>query len=48
MADQILDQIRDVFEGQIDFDGQRRSEVLATLLLAVTGVRPIHLPIDMA
>ncbi|KAI9147925.1 putative signal peptidase complex subunit [Paramyrothecium foliicola] len=38
MADQILDQIRDIFEGQIDFDGQRRSEVLATILLAVTGL----------
>ncbi|KAH7308207.1 signal peptidase complex, spc12 subunit [Stachybotrys elegans] len=38
MADQILDQVRDVVEGQIDFDGQRRVEVLATIILALSGV----------
>jgi signal peptidase complex subunit 1 len=38
MADQILDNIRDAVDGQIDFDGQRRAEVVATLLLAITGL----------
>lgn len=36
MAD-ILDQVRDVVDGQIDFEGQRLSELLANLLLIVSG-----------
>jgi signal peptidase complex subunit 1 len=38
MADQILEQIRDATEGQIDFEGQRFAEFLATGLLATVGV----------
>ncbi|PHH59660.1 hypothetical protein CDD81_2783 [Ophiocordyceps australis] len=38
MADEVLDKIRDVAEGTIDFDGQRRAEGLATLLLAMSGL----------
>ncbi|KFH43106.1 signal peptidase complex subunit-like protein [Hapsidospora chrysogenum ATCC 11550] len=38
MAEEILDKVRDVVDGEIDFDGQRRSEVIATLLLAVSGL----------
>ncbi|CAG8982998.1 hypothetical protein HYALB_00003577 [Hymenoscyphus albidus] len=37
MADQILDQIRDVAEGQIDFEGQRFTEFLSTALLSLVG-----------
>jgi len=37
MADQILEQIRDATEGQIDFEGQRFAEFLATGLLAIVG-----------
>jgi len=39
MADQILDQVRELAEGQIDFEGQRLAEYLATALLAIFGVR---------
>ena len=45
MADQILEQIREAAEGQIDFEGQRLAEFLATALLAIVGVsslRNIH------
>ncbi|KAK5997405.1 Signal peptidase complex subunit 1 [Cladobotryum mycophilum] len=38
MAEQILDKARDVVEGTIDFDGQRRAEGYATILLALTGL----------
>lgn len=38
MADQILDRVRDVVDGQIDFDGQRRVELLATLLLSASAL----------
>ncbi|KAH7393200.1 microsomal signal peptidase 12 kDa subunit-domain-containing protein [Cadophora sp. MPI-SDFR-AT-0126] len=38
MADQILDQVRELAEGQIDFEGQRLAEYLATALLAIFGV----------
>ncbi|KAK5664145.1 hypothetical protein OQA88_360 [Cercophora sp. LCS_1] len=38
MAEQILDQVRDVFEGQIDFEGQKLAELLANLALSVVGV----------
>ncbi|KAI5457900.1 microsomal signal peptidase 12 kDa subunit-domain-containing protein [Mariannaea sp. PMI_226] len=36
MAD-ILDQARDVVEAQIDFEGQRLAELLATVLLVLSG-----------
>ncbi|KAI9897573.1 hypothetical protein N3K66_007429 [Trichothecium roseum] len=38
MAEQVLDKMRDVVEGEIDFDGQRRSEIIATLFLALSGL----------
>ncbi|KAK3179679.1 hypothetical protein K4F52_008928 [Lecanicillium sp. MT-2017a] len=38
MADQLLDQVRDVVDGQIDFDGQRRVELIATLMLSASAV----------
>ncbi|PVH85500.1 microsomal signal peptidase 12kDa subunit [Cadophora sp. DSE1049] len=37
MADEILDQVRELAEGQIDFEGQRLAEYLATALLAIFG-----------
>jgi len=37
MADQLLEQVREVAEGQIDFEGQKLAELLATGLLAVAG-----------
>ncbi|CAK7213691.1 hypothetical protein SCUCBS95973_001885 [Sporothrix curviconia] len=37
MADQLLDQIRDVAEGQIDFEGQKLCDSLATILLCIVG-----------
>lgn len=37
MADQLLEQVRDAVEGQIDFEGQRLAEFLATGLLATIG-----------
>ncbi|KAK2628626.1 hypothetical protein QTJ16_001729 [Diplocarpon rosae] len=37
MADQILEQVRDLAEGQIDFEGQRLAEWLTTALLATFG-----------
>ncbi|CAK7274436.1 hypothetical protein SEPCBS119000_006170 [Sporothrix epigloea] len=37
MADQLLEQARDVFEGQIDFEGQKLCESLATILLCIVG-----------
>jgi hypothetical protein len=39
MADQLLEKIQDIVEGQIDFEGQRLAELGATALLATTGVR---------
>ncbi|KAK0370909.1 microsomal signal peptidase 12 kDa subunit [Colletotrichum limetticola] len=38
MSDQILDQVRDIAEGQIDFEGQKLADLLATLLLSASGV----------
>jgi len=38
MADQLLDKARELAEGQIDFEGQRLAEWLATALLATVGV----------
>lgn len=37
MAEQALDKLRDVAEGQIDFEGQKLAEILATVLLTVSG-----------
>ncbi|KAF1998890.1 microsomal signal peptidase 12 kDa subunit [Amniculicola lignicola CBS 123094] len=36
--DQILDQARDVFEGQIDFEGQRLAELITNVLLGAAGI----------
>jgi signal peptidase complex subunit 1 len=44
MADQILDKIREAAEGQIDFEGQRFAEFLATGMLAITGVEQLSEP----
>ncbi|KAF3770309.1 SPC12-domain-containing protein [Cryphonectria parasitica EP155] len=38
MAEELLDQVRDVAEGQIDFEGQKLVETLSTVLLSVIGV----------
>ncbi|KAM0588671.1 hypothetical protein D7B24_000738 [Verticillium nonalfalfae] len=39
MAEQmILDQVRDLAEGQIDFEGQKKAELLSTFLLSAFGV----------
>jgi len=37
MADQLLDQVRDWVEGQIDFEGQKLSELVANIALSVVG-----------
>ncbi|KAI1304285.1 microsomal signal peptidase 12 kDa subunit-domain-containing protein [Xylaria venustula] len=37
MADQLLEQVRDVIDGQIDFQGQKVAELLATILLSIVG-----------
>jgi len=37
MADQLLEQARETFEGQIDFEGQRLAEFMATALLSTVG-----------
>ena len=45
MADQLLEQVRDIAEGQIDFEGQRLAEMGATALLTTAGVSTIsHSP----
>ncbi|KAF1942055.1 SPC12-domain-containing protein [Clathrospora elynae] len=38
MADQLLEQVRDALEGQIDFEGQRLTEMLSTVLLGAAGI----------
>jgi len=38
MAEQLLDQARNVFEGQIDFEGQRLAELITTVLLGASGI----------
>ena len=43
MADQILQQVREALEGQIDFEGQRLAEFLATVLLSIVGVRTLFI-----
>jgi len=37
MADQLLEKVRDVVDGQIDFEGQRFAENLATALMSIVG-----------
>ncbi|KAL8799904.1 MAG: hypothetical protein Q9200_007417 [Gallowayella weberi] len=37
MADQLLQQAQDLLEGQIDFEGQKLTELVSTILLAITG-----------
>ncbi|KAI9683115.1 MAG: hypothetical protein M1829_005906 [Trizodia sp. TS-e1964] len=37
MTDQLVAKVQDVFEGQIDFEGQRLAELMTTLLLSVVG-----------
>ncbi|KAJ2906204.1 microsomal signal peptidase 12kDa subunit [Zalerion maritima] len=37
MAEEFLDQIRDVAEGQIDFEGQKLAEQLGTISLIISG-----------
>ncbi|TVY71564.1 Signal peptidase complex subunit [Lachnellula suecica] len=37
MADQLLEQVREAAEGQIDFEGQKLAELLATILLCTVG-----------
>jgi len=37
MADQIMDQVRELAEGQIDFEGQRLADFLSTALLSIVG-----------
>ncbi|AEO69355.1 6a7312ec-ec5b-4649-ba1a-5691b0508a33 [Thermothielavioides terrestris] len=37
MAEQLLDQIRDLFEGQIDFEGQKLVDLLVNVLLTLVG-----------
>ncbi|KAL9015588.1 MAG: hypothetical protein Q9185_007018 [Variospora sp. 1 TL-2023] len=37
MTDQLLKQAQDLFEGQIDFEGQKLAELFSTVILAVTG-----------
>ncbi|KAK6834805.1 microsomal signal peptidase 12 kDa subunit [Apiospora arundinis] len=37
MAEQILDQVRDLVDGQIDFKGQNLAEIISTLMLSLVG-----------
>ncbi|KAK4163413.1 microsomal signal peptidase 12 kDa subunit-domain-containing protein [Cladorrhinum sp. PSN259] len=37
MAEQLLDQARDIFEGQIDFEGQKLAELLVNAALSLVG-----------
>ncbi|MCJ1351151.1 MAG: hypothetical protein MMC33_001133 [Icmadophila ericetorum] len=38
MADQLLSQVQDLLEGTIDFQGQKQTELVTTLLLSFTGI----------
>jgi len=38
MAEQLLDQVRDIVDGQIDFEGQKLAELIANVSLSVTGI----------
>ncbi|KAK7966531.1 uncharacterized protein PG986_000808 [Apiospora aurea] len=37
MAEQILDQVRDLVDGQIDFEGQKLAEIISTIMLSLAG-----------
>ncbi|KAK4106697.1 SPC12-domain-containing protein [Parathielavia hyrcaniae] len=37
MAEHLLDQVRDLFEGQIDFEGQKLVELLVNAALTLVG-----------
>jgi len=37
MAEELLDQIRDLVDGQIDFKGQQFAELLTTVVLSAVG-----------
>ncbi|KAJ4304453.1 hypothetical protein N0V88_002066 [Collariella sp. IMI 366227] len=37
MAEQLLDKARDIFEGQIDFEGQKLAELLVNVALTLVG-----------
>ncbi|KAK4123874.1 SPC12-domain-containing protein [Parathielavia appendiculata] len=37
MAEQLLDQVGDLFEGQIDFEGQKLVELLVNVALTLVG-----------
>ncbi|KAL2134222.1 hypothetical protein VTI74DRAFT_727 [Chaetomium olivicolor] len=37
MVEQLLDQVRDLFEGQIDFEGQKLAELLVNVALTLVG-----------
>ncbi|KAM7192673.1 putative signal peptidase complex subunit 1 [Naviculisporaceae sp. PSN 640] len=37
MAEQLLDQVRDLAEGQIDFEGQKLAELIANVALILVG-----------
>ena len=43
MAEELLDKVRDVVEGEIDFEGQRRSEMVATIMLSVSGLLSLNI-----
>jgi signal peptidase complex subunit 1 len=47
MAEQLLEQVRDVVDGQIDFEGQKLAELIANVALSVSGVciPPSHLDV---
>ncbi|CAP68912.1 uncharacterized protein PODANS_7_8740 [Podospora anserina S mat+] len=45
MAEQLLEQARDIFEGQIDFEGQKLVENLVNISLSIVGVRFYHNPL---
>ncbi|MCJ1458598.1 hypothetical protein MMC28_008971 [Mycoblastus sanguinarius] len=38
MADELLQQAQDLLEGQIDFEGQKTTELISTLVLAISGL----------
>jgi len=38
MAEQLLEQVRDVVDGQIDFEGQKLAELIANVALSVSGI----------
>ncbi|KXJ94584.1 microsomal signal peptidase 12kDa subunit [Microdochium bolleyi] len=38
MAEELLDQARDLVDGQIDFEGQKLAELLTTVILSAIGL----------